>query len=404
MSATAQNAPSAPHIAVVADDLTGAGDTAVQFVRAGWRTELQLTPADATADVVAVTTDSRALSDERAAETAAAEVRRLREAGTRLLYKKVDSTLRGPIRAEIDGALSEWHPGSVAVVCPAFPANGRIVRDGVLLVDGVEVHRTAVGSDPVSPVTESRVAELLDARHVRLSGAEPEQDAEQLRAAGPVAVVDAESDEDLARLAAAITLLGERVLPVGSAGLATRLAESWRPMREPAPALVVVTSLHQAARGQVRELVVDEWTRVEQPTTVDLGDDEAWRSWSDKVVADFDPTCPHTALVAPDDRDGGLSPALVARRFGTLASRLAELYPLSGFVVTGGDGARALTEALRARSITLTGEVAPGIPLGTLTGGPHEGRSIVTKAGGFGSPNALIEAADAVRHTKGTNA
>ena len=404
MSATAHNASSSPHIAVVADDLTGAGDTAVQFVRAGWSTELQLTAAHATADVVAVTTDSRALPDEQASAAAAAEVRRLREAGTRLLYKKVDSTLRGPIRAEIDGALSAWHPGSVAVVCTAFPANGRVVRDGVLLVDGVEVHRTAVGTDPVSPVTESRVAELLDARHVRLTGTDPEHDAERLREAGPVAVVDAESDEDLARIAAAVTLLGDRVVPVGSAGLATRLAESWRPVREPAPALVVVTSLHQAARGQVHELVVDEWTRVEQPSTFDLGDDQAWRAWSDKIVTGFDPTCPHTALVAPEDRDGGLAPALVARRFGELAARVAERHPLSGFVVTGGDGARALTEALRARSITLTGEVAPGIPLGTLTGGPHEGRSIVTKAGGFGSPNALIEAADAVRHTKGTNA
>ncbi|MBR8744671.1 four-carbon acid sugar kinase family protein [Nocardiopsis sp. MG754419] len=391
-------------MAVVADDLTGAGDTAVQFVRAGWRTELQLTAADSTAEVVAVTTDSRALDHERAAEAAAGAVRRLRASGTDLLYKKVDSTLRGPLRAEIDGVLSAWRPDAVAVVCPAFPATGRVVRDGILLVDGVEVHRTAVGRDPVSPVTESRIADLLQGRHVRLSGADAAHDAEQLLAAAPVAVVDAESDADLARLAAAVTVLGDRAVPVGSAGLAARLAESWRPTQEPDPALVVVTSLHQAARGQVRELAVDEWTHVEQPTVTDLADDDAWRIWSDRVCADFDRAHPHTALVAPDDRSGGLDPALVARRFGALAARIADRHPLSGFVVTGGDGARALTAALSARAITLTGEVAPGIPLGTLAGGPHEGHAIVTKAGGFGSPTALIEAADAVRHTKGTNA
>ena len=72
-------------------------------------------------------------------------------------------------------------------------------------------------------------------------------------------------------------------------------------------------------------------------------------------------------------------------------------------VVTCGDGARALTSRLEAHAIRLTGEVAPGIPIGTLSGGPRHGLTIVTKAGGFGSPTALLDAAEAVRHTKGSN-
>ena len=131
-----------------------------------------------------------------------------------------------------------------------------------------------------------------------------------------------------------------------------------------------------------------------------LADDAAWREWSQRVLDTFDPACPHTALVAPDDRTSGLDPALVARRFGELAARVAQRHPLSGFVVTGGDGARALTASLQARAIVLTGEVAPGIPLGSLAGGPREGLAIVTKAGGFGSPTALIEAAYAKTGTE----
>lgn len=396
--------PLAPRVAVVADDLTGAGDTAVQFLRAGWSTELQLDAAPSAAEVVAVSTDSRALPADRAAEAAAAAVRRLRDAGVARLYKKVDSTLRGPLRAEIDAVLDAWSPNAVAVVCPAFPATGRVVRDGVLLVDGVEVHRTAVGADPVTPVSESRIAVLLGAAHVRLTGEDARADAELLRAAGPVVVADAETDDDLARLAAAVTALGPDAVPVGSAGLASRLAESWAAQTAPAPALVVVTSLHQTARGQVEELTADDRTRVEQPTPRDLADDAAWAQWTRGVLERFDPAVPHTALVAPEDRDGSLDPASVARRFGSLAADLSARHELSGFVVTGGDGARALTAALDVRAIALTGEVAPGIPLGTLSGGPRHGRAIVTKAGGFGSPTALLEAADAVRHTRGRNA
>src|SRR5699024_7616869 len=376
------------HIAVVADDLTGAGDTAVQFVRAGWNTELQLTATDTTAQVVSVTTDSRALPADQARHITEEVVRDLRSSGVGLLYKKVDSTLRGPIRAEIDGALAQWGPDAVAVVCPAFPANGRTVRNGVLLVEGTEVHRTAVGQDPVTPVTESRVAELLGAKYARLTGTDARRDAELLRTAGPVAAVAA---------------LGPDAVPVGSAGLAAQLAHAWAPQQPHGPSLVVVTSLHSSTREQVACLSAEPGTRVERPGTADLADEAAWQAWSRTVLERFDPHAPRLALVAPEDRDRALSPADVSRRLGGLAARIAEEHTLSGLVVTGGDGARALTTQLQARAIALTGEVAPGIPIGTVSGGPRHGLAIVTKAGGFGSPTALLDAADAVRHTKGHN-
>ncbi|MFB8761452.1 four-carbon acid sugar kinase family protein [Nocardiopsis alba] len=392
-----------PRIAIVADDLTGAGDTAVQFVHAGHRTELRLTPAGGDADVVAITTDSRALPAEEASATVARAVHDLREAGVGLVYKKVDSTLRGPLRAEIDGALSAWTPDAVAVVCPAFPATGRVVQDGILLVDGVEVHRTAVGRDPVTPVTESHVAALLGAEHVVLTGDTAAEDAALLRAAGPVVVVDARTDEDLDRVAAAVVALGPDALPVGSAGLATRLARSWPPRTGLAPSLVMVTSLHGVAREQVARLADDPGTRLERPEPEDLADDLSWRRWSDTVLERFDIEAPRTVIVAPEDRGGSLSPEDVSRRLGALCSDIAERHEISGFVVTGGDGARALTSRLEAHAIRLTGEVAPGIPIGTLSGGPRHGLTIVTKAGGFGSPTALLDAAEAVRHTKGSN-
>ncbi|HIY41631.1 MAG TPA: four-carbon acid sugar kinase family protein [Candidatus Nocardiopsis merdipullorum] len=391
------------HIAVVADDLTGAGDTAVQFVRAGWNTELQLTATDTTAEVVSVTTDSRALPADQARHITEEVVRDLRSSGVGLLYKKVDSTLRGPIRAEIDGALAQWGPGAVAVVCPAFPANGRTVRDGVLLVDGIEVHRTAVGQDPVTPVTESHVATLLGATHVRLGGTDAHQDAALLRKAGPVVVVDAETETDLEGVAAAVTALGPDAVPVGSAGLATHLARTWTPRTTSGPALVVITSLHETTQGQATLLAETPGTRVERPDPADLADEAAWNAWSHGVLERFDPEAPRVVLVAPEDRDGALCPADVARRLGTLAARISQERSVSGFVATGGDGARALTTQLRTRAITLTGEVAPGIPIGTVSGGPRHGLPIVTKAGGFGSPTALLDAAEAVRHTKGQN-
>ena len=99
-----------PVIAIVSDDLTGSGDTAVQFVRAGWSTHLSIGGADEAlagdgqAEVLAVTTHSRAPPADQAAGIVRANVERLRQAGVKRLYKKVDSTLRGPFLAEIEAA------------------------------------------------------------------------------------------------------------------------------------------------------------------------------------------------------------------------------------------------------------------------------------------------------------
>ncbi|WP_067972846.1 four-carbon acid sugar kinase family protein [Nocardiopsis trehalosi] len=391
-----------PAIALVADDLTGANDTAVRFLRAGWTTELQLGAAPANADVVAVSTDSRALAPADAAAAVAAQVERLRAAGARHLYKKVDSTLRGPIRAEIDAARAAWAPGATVVVCPAFPEAGRTVRDGVLLVDGVEVHRTPVGTDPVTPVAESHVPTLIGAAHVRLTGADAAEDAALLAAGGPVVVADAETPADLERLAAAIAALGPDAIPVGSAGLAGPMAGAWAAREAPAPALVVVTSLHAATRGQVERLAARLPEAVERPDAATVADDAAWAVWAEGVRGRFAGAGEAVVLLAPDDRGLGLDPALVARRFGALAAGLATEHRVAGLVVTGGDGARAVVDALGASGIVLLGEVAAGVPVGTLAGGPLRDTLIVTKAGGFGDPDALLTAASAVRHRRHT--
>lgn len=247
-----------PAIAIVADDLTGSGDTAVQFVRAGWTTRLSIdgahealaAPAADDVDVLAVTTHSRALPASEAGAVIRRNVQRLRAAGVARLYKKVDSTLRGAFKAEIDAAREAWGDDAIAVVCPAFPATGRTVEDGVLMVSGLPVTATSAATDPVTPVTESHIPTLLGCAHVAaLPGETPESLAARIAQAGATVVVDARDDADLERLARAIGLLGRRALPVGAGGLAVPLARVWAGAEQTAPVVVVVTSQHSAARA-----------------------------------------------------------------------------------------------------------------------------------------------------------
>src|SRR5918999_3031963 len=149
-------------VAIIADDLTGAADTGVQFARAGYRTAVAFRgapiPPSEDLDAVALDTDSRALPPGFAAKRVISASRAVRDAP--ILYKKLDSTLRGPIAAELGAALGA-SGRERAVVAPAFPAAGRTTANGVQLVRGVPVHETEVRDDPRTPVREGHVPTLL---------------------------------------------------------------------------------------------------------------------------------------------------------------------------------------------------------------------------------------------------
>ncbi|MGE8691277.1 MAG: D-threonate kinase [Achromobacter sp.] len=397
-----------PAIAIVADDLTGSGDTAVQFVRAGWSTHLSIGgadealsgPATAGVEVLAVTTNSRALSAAEAAAVVRQNVQQLRAAGVSRLYKKVDSTLRGAFKAEIDAAREAWGPDTVAVICPAFPATGRTVEGGVLFVNGKPVTETSAATDPVTPVKESHIPTLLGCAHVAArDGDTPETLAERIRLAGHTVVVDAATEADLERLARAIGLLGVHALPVGAGGLAVPLARVWAGADQTAPVVVVVTSQHSAARAQaaaLRASGADTWT----PSLAQLADDAAWQSWSQPLVQAHAQAPAHAGtvlLLAPEGQLEGLDSETVAERLGALAAQLITTSRAAGVVATGGDGARSVLLALDARGIALVDEVMGGVPLGTLTGGTAAGLPVVTKAGGFGTEDVLVRAVRAIR-------
>jgi D-threonate/D-erythronate kinase len=375
----------------------------VQFVRAGWDTELRFEPTIGRTPVVAMTTDTRNRSRQDAARIVGAAVAAIRAAGIAHIYKKIDSTMRGQVRAELEAVLDNWSPRTTAVVCPAFPALGRTVRGGELRVNDVPVAKTALAADPVTPVTESHIPTLIGGAHVASAVTDPpDRLAECITRSGRIVVLDAASDDDLGRIADAVVLLGGDAVAVGSAGLARHLAVRWRATEAAAPAIVIVTSLQETARRQAAAVEADGALRFE-PTARELADDAAWASVSDRLLAKLNERQSTVLLVAPADRTQDLPAELIPRRFAALAASIVAARPnggISGIAVTGGDGARALVNALGASGIALRDEITTGVPVGTLTGGRAEGLPIATKAGGFGGDDTLVRAAHSLRYRR----
>ncbi len=150
-------------IGVIADDLTGAAELGAVGLRMGLKADIWRSKRPkSTAELICVDTDSRSCSPAEAAKRAAAAAKLLHAAGAKWIYKKVDSVLRGNVTAEVEAVMQELGFNR-ALILPANPSLGRIIRDGEYFVHGKPIHRTEFARDPEYPRRTAQVLRLLDA-------------------------------------------------------------------------------------------------------------------------------------------------------------------------------------------------------------------------------------------------
>lgn len=343
--------------AVVADDLTGACDSAVAFAERGLAVEVMLDreAVSSGVGVWAVSTESRELPEEDA-------VRRVHEvlaqaSGATEVFKKIDSVFRGNTFAEIRAAV-ESVPHDVVVLSPAYPAMGRTVRDGVLHIREAGQYRTV-------DLREGLLAAgLKDVASLRVG--------EELRGTKEgVVLCDAESQEDLLCTVAAARRYGGRVLWIGSGGLAFALAaelpelsreyEKW-----PAEgaAVLFVGSDHPVTKRQIEILKMNAIVL-------------------ESAIEEF-AGCglEHPVVILNVVRD------VTEEQIRSSVEWLGER-GVACCLMTGGDTAMLVCRALGVQSLRLTKEFAPGLPQGILKGGVLDGVHVILKSGGFGTEDVL---------------
>jgi len=417
---------------VIADDLTGASDAGLQFAKRGLRTMVWL-DADPDlrtmhADVVAFDTDARGATWHRALWQMQTLLRRVGPLAPSRLYKKMDSTLRGNLGPELRSML-EAFPDAVAIVCPAFPKQGRACRDGMVYVHGVRVDETDFARDPLSPVRDARVAAQLDAPAALLTLAElragathANEEIERARKLGiRVVVADAETDEDL-RTLATLAHLREDVLWVGSAGLleylchpdpSTSSGEGCATIVPPAagPVVFVIGSRSDMTQRQIEAFAAEPDRDTELIGAIDLmensiavtrkavGAAKAMRSGLDTLIA-VDGGSYGIARALETGRAYHWGARRTSRRIRERLVAMVDESVHSGsgatVVLSGGDVARTFCQHRGIRGLELIAEVAPGIPISRAIGA---NLYLVTKAGGFGHANTYLDIAAAL-HAK----
>ena len=427
---------------IIADDLTGALDTGVQFAAASLRTQVcvdAVIPAQewerADTQVLCINAGSRHLPPKEAYCIVYDLCVQAKEHGASCVYKKTDSALRGNVGAELSAMRAALSLDSVPFV-PSYPALGRVVSKGILYIDGIPAAQTALGHDPFDPLTSSCVHDLLQKTASRDE-------------ASNIDVYDAKSDADMKRIGDA---LGRRIFfSAGCGGFAQILAGKLsdhsdsctgqtKPYEEDSPVsyknnpkdpagnspagpagnspafptrgvLVICGSLHENSLAQVQmaasrgypvhslsvDLARNASGDVFRDVSGDVPGNGSFETFSvTRQICDELCTAGISILATSDPEEGPshihtVSADLkttVERSVASIAHSLCSSGKVNTLCVFGGDTLSCVMHALDIASIQVQRELLPGIVLGKAR---VQGRqlSIISKAGSFGSPDLI---------------
>jgi uncharacterized protein YgbK (DUF1537 family) len=336
-------------VLIVADDITGALDTAGYFATPESAIRVWLDQPPAISGSNAVDLDTRDL-DEATACGRVAEIFAGRERGV-LSFKKIDSVMRGHPIAE---AVAAFRAGRFerALLAPAFPAMGRVTVDG---------RQWAVSSKGLTQVGPALVGALSS------HGVSAAMLGDATMRNGFV-VADASTDAELGAAVASFEG-GDNDIYVGTAGLASVLARG-APLSLPATPLdfAICGTNHPVTRRQIAAVP---------------GLHAFVMDGGSAVLPE-----PPALLVAPSNIASNVEARFMMER--SLDRFVAKIPPPKAVLVTGGWTLRLLARICGASYLRCEGLYEPGVAISRMVAGAWNETMIVSKSGGFGREDLLV--------------
>jgi len=422
-------------VCIISDDLTGANDTALQFMLNNADTNILLNfdNEPKSADIQqawAISTESRNISPQDAFENVKTATKFfVDKINPDFFYKKIDSTLRGNIAVEVMSMLEvlQW---DAAVVIPAFPQEGRITVGGYHLLKGVPIERTEMARDPHSPISESHLPTMLAHQlgdnlktlvaHIDLKtimdGAGPilRKMNSLIEQGAKIIVADSVSTTDIEQIVLAIGKSNYNILPVGTAAAGKVLSNEWfpkegegdvLPVKLPRlPKFIVSGSATQITANQIDKFEQNEEyeensliIELDMSTVLagvqddivnrivsNLTGDNIVLVHTSKLLKNFDGFSDDT--MNSDLTKSGLA-NVITDYLAELTKRVLESKK-AVLIALGGETSYKCCNKINANQLKLIDEVLPAI---ALSKNVNSDQWIVTKSGNLGGVNTLIE-------------
>lgn len=421
-------------IGIVADDLTGANDTALQFFIKGSNTEIIFDTDENIQNhpnigTFALTTESRNIDAKEAAQKVWEGAKKLKDnLSVEYFYKKIDSTLRGNIAVETL-AMLDAIGYDAAVIAPAFIREGRITIGGYQLLKGVPIERTDAARDSYAPIYDSYIPDILKKQvnegfydsiatiqlNVVAKGAGPiTSKLNELVSGGKKLIVaDAVSAIDLEQIVLAITKSQYNILPVGSAGLANALGNVWLPLNnsEPVqkiipklPKLILSGSKNSMTTAQINKLLLDD--DINNVYSIDLKLQDILSNDSDamaeRIIHNFGKdniVIAHVSKIQDETQeekgkekliDEGITKEMLASMITDYLANIAQKVKKMSeciLITIGGETSYKCTNAVNCEYLQVVDSILPAISLCMDSNAGF----VVTKSGNMGSITALVD-------------
>ncbi len=413
-------------VIVIADDLTGAHEIGMILVGCKRRSFVLIRePGNAEIesllnhyDALVIDLDSRHLDGKRAYSRVRALLGCSERIRRGLMYKKIDSTIRGNLAEEIDAILDEELADMVLLV-PALPEMKRITVGGYHLVSHIPIGKTqyseGIESSKISylpSLIRDKSRYEVDRIPLQVVESGCEETIKYSRTCyekgARILVVDACIDEDLRIIREAILGTDLKILPVGSAGLFRQFFPPYS-FSDTYPCLVVCGSLNKVSRAQAKKLRAHHQVEAVELDLMQVFKNKAHElkrtvntvssileKGSDVILST--PESSYQLSISNKSREENYFASEIEQFLAKVVRETIDRRKVSGLVLTGGAVSVSIIRALEATGVELKRRLANLVPVGILRGGPFDGLLVITKTGGFGEEQILINAVEYLRN------
>jgi uncharacterized protein YgbK (DUF1537 family) len=405
---------------VIADDLTGAVDAAVQLasreipviVMVEYKGRSIPGLKSENHEALIINTESRHIQPGIAASRIRKIILRAKASGVKFFYKKTDSTLRGNIGPELNAFLECTGRGRMSFI-PANPGQRRYTRNGYQYLGNKLLHNTSFANDPFEPVRTSFIPDILQkwfkTKVILITSNDLESKSGIMLPANGIMVIDCHSENDL--VSAGKFLKRNRSLEAisGSAAFIShlpaliKLPKRKRSIKIPAgPVLAINGSLNQIALQQVRYIIKKRIEPIILSKKLLSGRGNNGKvhmaqlresikkdfKKKDILICSTDPVSPKGISKSQSATKNPLSVNNTALRIGHVAYRLLIQMKFKKIFIIGGDTLAGLMKVMRCRQIEPLCELLPGVALSIIN---HRGNKVflITKPGGFGAEDVI---------------
>ncbi|MFD1415794.1 four-carbon acid sugar kinase family protein [Oceanobacillus jeddahense] len=413
-------------IAIIADDLTGACDTGVQLVNFDLEVAVAIqSKKKLQADAIIYNTDSRSMEKQEAYLKVKEISQEIKKESFDIIYKKIDSTMRGNIGSELNALYDEFMPDFIFIT-PAHPGNGRIVQDGVHYLHGKELSKTEAAKDPKTPVNESNITNIIQrdaektVKHLNYKDLRKGYKSllkllEDWKKQGiHYITMDAILEEDFKTI---IQLFQSEfsVILCGSAGLMNHIPDNLgyklkkrknELSYDYSPALFVVGSISEMGRKQLNHLIENTNVLKVELDAVEVikggikKDIEIEKMSADiktavkegkSVVCYSSDNVEETKVIGEEKGISAIDISnIISEELGNLSVSAIKENNIKNLFLTGGDTAQQVFAKLGVQSYQLLGELELGVPVGKIDDVCM--LNTITKAGNFGTVEVMTKA------------